>query len=173
MVAAATALCLDSTNVHRQSKKTATFVSLAGAVVESKKMALNFGISAAVLSNTSPAAEAPEKPTMDTLIVSTQNHLRQISPGTAALRKINEVLALSSSSGTSSPSTPMQQQHSSDENSPSTNEALVQLAESYKDQLMKTIDKVTKFIVFTRNRLNPSKITRSFGSFTFRIFIIF
>lgn len=147
MVAAATALCLDSTNVHRQSKKSAAFVSLAGAVVESKKMALNFGVSATILGNTSPAAEAPEKPTvMDTLIVSTQNHLRQISPGTAALRKINGVLALSSSSATSSPSTPLhQQQHSSDENSPGTNEALVQLAEQFKEQLMKAIDSVRIF----------------------------
>jgi len=141
MVAAATVLCLD-TNVHRQSTASKSFVSLGGSVVE-QKMALNFGVSAAgqLLTTSPPSADAPNKPQLDTLIVSTNNHVRQISPGTAALQKINEVLARNSSSATSSPLTPLQQPSSTDENSPS--EVSVQAAEQYKEQLMQSIDRVS------------------------------
>lgn len=147
MVAAA--LCVDPTNVHRQSaKKSAAFVSLAGAIVD-QKMALNFGVSAAgkLLSPPVPN-DASNNGKMDTLLVSNAlQSIPQISPGTAALRKINEVLARSTSSAASSPATPSSQQSlpQADENSPGTNAESIMLAEQFKERLMKEIDNVSFF----------------------------
>lgn len=146
MVAAATAFCLDPTNVHRQSSnKSAAFPSLAGAI---EKMALNFGVSAAgkLLNSSPPAPTIANNGSMNTLLVSDLHTVPQISPGTAALKKINEVLALSSA--TSSPFTPNTQQVHSDESSPGSavnNEASLQLAEKLKEQLTKAIDNVSFF----------------------------
>jgi hypothetical protein len=148
MVAAATALCLESTNVHHVStKQTAAFASLAGALVVDcqQKMSLNFGN----LLNSSPpmSADASKSTNMDSLLVSNLSAIPQISPGMAAMRKINEVLAHSSSSGTASPTTPFNQQNSADENSPgASNETSVHMAEQFKDALMKAIDNV-RFLV--------------------------
>jgi hypothetical protein len=72
---------------------------------------------------------------MDTLSVTTSsNGHPQISPGSATLRKINEVLALSTPSPTIA--------STADEVSPLANEESIRRAEQLKAKLMQAIDNV-------------------------------
>jgi hypothetical protein len=150
MVAAATALCLDSANVHRRQtqshkQKTAAFVSLAGAFAEQQKMALNFGVTnGKLLDKSSPALATSVNPStpkkMDTLSVAKTPMAPRVSPGSAAFQRINEVLAMSSASATSSPSGPHSAVDDGSPNSKLADEASVQNAERLKTKLMQATD---------------------------------